>query len=640
MATPSPFETQSAGIGIGDLPSDHPAFEQYRKLKQAQTLSMQQHQQYAEGLQQKQQMVNMKAGDLSIADRLLKILDPNVNKAARTFLLRELAQNVNVDPKSDNFRAVSQMITALDPNTLGGVKGVIMGNLQTAEPGQVAELATGILSGRVPLNDLMGEVSKLTRAQALTQPMQAGSASPNAAAAPQQGGASQQAGSTGTPSPMQAVPMGAEQPAQAGGVMSFKEKRTFQPQAERINPQLQAELGLDSKKELRNQDLLSNGYTIPLDPKQQAEVASELAHRTPDMARTFRDVGNLTQAIRDTGSSESYRTTGQRVVGMLSSRPGFVNSSGSGSEGWAAVEQLAQQKATTLVKTGDPEAIRNTTNTLLSLSYMQALGGNIPGNKLTNGVLAQNINGINNLSDMYGAAQGSLDASLREYDQYTRANTGQSGLTVMFNKSQDKMTLMSDLAQSAEVLSPETRQEVISIGERLKAGQPISPAIEPASPTMGEERSTLGGLEVTEEKGQIAEREQRMDLGRKADVRAEESGKRDQERLDMATAREERMTKAQESNASLEREKFNWQKQKFAEQQSAEKGEKIAKAFQNFGAAIAGSVKGFSVGGGGSSGGGQSVEAFKITPAPQRQPPRSQITPIPMELVTGSGKGK
>jgi len=83
MATPSPFETQSAGIGIGDLPSDHPAFEQYRKLKQAQTLSMQQHQQYAEGLQQKQQMVNMKAGDLSIADRLLKILDPNVNKAAR-----------------------------------------------------------------------------------------------------------------------------------------------------------------------------------------------------------------------------------------------------------------------------------------------------------------------------------------------------------------------------------------------------------------------------------------------------------------------------------------------------------------------------------------------------------------------------
>jgi len=621
MAIPSPFDTQAAGLNTS-LSSDSPAFQQYQKLRQAQDLSLQQHQNYAQGLQMKQQQVSMKMDDLSIADRLLKILDPNVNKAARQFLLRELAQTVGVDPKNDNFKAVAQMVGGLDPNTLGGVKGVIMDNLKSADPGQVSQLAKGLLSGTVPLNDLMGKVQSLTRAQALTQPVQESSGiSPAQSAAPQQGGTSMQAGSAGATPQQQPQQAGGQQPA--GSVMSFKEKRTFQPEAERVNPQFADQLGIGADKELRNKDFLDKGYTIPLDEKQQAAAASELSLRTPNMTTTLRDVGGVTAAIRETGASESYRTVSQRVIGQMSTRPGFVNSSGPGSEGWEAVEGLAQQKAAQLVKNGDPEAVRNTTNTLLNLSYIGALGGNIPGNKLTNGVLASNINSINSMSDMYSVAQGGLEASLKEYDRYTRSVSGQSGLSVMFNKSQDKRSLLSDFAHNAEILSPETKQEVIDIGEKWKVGQPIGQQIEPASPTLSEERNTLGSMEVQDEKGKIAERTQRMDIAQQANTRAEQSDKRAEDRLDLAGQREDRMAQTQADNQKLEREKFDWQKQKFEEQKGEQSRERIAKAFQHFGAAIAGSVHGVAgISGGGGGGGGQDSSAFRLNPAQQRTPPR------------------
>jgi hypothetical protein len=199
--------------------------------------------------------------------------------------------------------------------------------------------------------------------------------------------------------------------------------------------------------------------------------------------------------------------------------------------------------------------------------------------------------------------------------------------------------LLSDLAQSSEVLSPETRQEVIDIGEKIKAGQPLSPKIEPASPTMSEERSTLGSLEVTEEKGQIAEREQRMDLQRKADTRAESADRRAEDRLDAASKREDRMAATAAQNQNLEREKFDWQKQKYEEQKGEQSKERIAKAFQSFGAAIAGSVKGIgSLGGGGSSGAGQDTGAFKLAPGPQRTPPRPGSYQVPDTLLYGIGK--
>ncbi len=110
-----------------------------------------------------------------------------------------------------------------------------------------------------------------------------------------------------------------------------------------------------------------------------------------------------------------------------------------------------------------------------------------------------------------------------------------------------------------------------------------------------------------------------------------------QERADV---REERVTKSQEASAKLSREQFDYSRQEHErdnafqrEQFEYRKGQdrkaedkarsdKIAAAFQHFGAAIAGSRGGGGSVGVPSLGGGQDVSAFRMAPPPQRVPPR------------------
>lgn len=651
MATPSPFELQSnIGDSFAKLPANDPRLQRLAQLRAAQKASMEQHQQYGQMLQQKQQQVNMRAGDLDVSDRLLKILDPNVNKAARQFLFNELSKNLGVDPK--NAAEVQKMVTALDPGTLQGLKTVFMQQMEGAEPGQVSQMAKGILTGEVPMNNLINEATQIARSNALTaQPQdtaQGGAPASSAAA----GGAGQP---TGGGRPLGPQPAGSAPPA----VMSFEEQRTIPPEAKGVSPQLLKELGLGTSTELRNRDLTSQGYAIPLDDKQQTELAGTLRIRNSNMGQVLKGSTDLMRGMRTMGTSEPFGQVAQQVSGYLSTtRPGFVNESGPGSNGWEGIDMLATQKARALTG-GAPDKEQNVKNTLLNLSYRMAQTGSVPGNKLTNGVIAENLNQMNSWQDMYTATKDSISKSLQEYDQFVRSNTGRSGYEVLIQSAPDKAQFISDAAQSAEVLPDDFKSVVIDYGERLKTGQPIGPSVQPASPTMQEERQTLGTLELQKKEGQIAETQQQIGLREKTDARAEASGKREQERLDMANSREERMTKAQEGAQQLEREKFDfskqkanesqqlekqkfeWQKQKYEEQKSEQHKERIAKAFQAFGAAIGNSWKGVSIGGGGGGGGqgGQDAGAFRLTPGPQRQAPHAATYQVPAAFLYGRAGG-
>jgi hypothetical protein len=168
---------------------------------------------------------------------------------------------------------------------------------------------------------------------------------------------------------------------------------------------------------------------------------------------------------------------------------------------------------------------------------------------------------------------------------------------------------------------------------RRKTGEGGQPVITPSSPTIEEEQRTLGTLETQRKGREIQKTEQSMDIQRSQEERAG----RTEVRQD---TREERMTASQERSAQIQREQFDYskaeherdnafQREQFEYKKSQDtkadderRSEKIAAAFRHFGAAISSSR-----GGGGSVGvpnlgGGQDVSAFRITPPPQRTPPR------------------
>jgi hypothetical protein len=131
-----------------------------------------------------------------------------------------------------------------------------------------------------------------------------------------------------------------------------------------------------------------------------------------------------------------------------------------------------------------------------------------------------------------------------------------------------------------------------------------------------EEFETLGKAEMERKELELEKTEMSMEHAEAGEERAERNE-------ELRNEREERMTRSQEANQSLAREKFDYEKQQDAAKAAAAQQEKIGAAFRAFGNAIARGFSGASAGGGGGRlGSPQNVEAFRITPAPQRTPPR------------------
>jgi hypothetical protein len=616
----------------------------YEQFKKQQAAVMQQHQQYAAQLQEKQAQAQMRAGDLDVAGKVMKLLSPTIPKPARNFLGVQLAQHVGIDPKSEGFKGLNAMINSLDPDSMQRLNSAFSQQLEGAEPGQIVEMTKGLMTGQLPLDQFLSQVD-----------FSGGGGEEQVA-----GGEGQDQLGTETAKPFQGGP---------GATKSLAGPRTNAPIMDQASPMLVGALGIDSKTRYRTDDLVRQGLRLPMDVKDQEKLAENITTRTVGLSATLSESANMLdlfsgkpEALGLVGSlSRGANTVVRQVEGFLNLvRPGTTVDDADETT-MKLAREVGGQVARMHKFDQNAEAAARVEAMTLGLAYRMATANNIPGNRLTNGIIQQNLAqiGKSGSPEQFKAIlKDTIGATTREYDEYVRRTVGVSGVDILAKGVQN-----NDLKRFSEhkdmlptELQAALRQEAHN---RVKGtGQSL---IVPQSPTLDEEEKTLGGLEMQDKERQIAKTDQEMQLATDRDKRAESAERRAEGREDrMATAqeqsakiqkeqldlnrkdtdvdntradraqdradvREDRLTAATESGQALAREKFDYEKTKDTAEEDRRRGEAIQKAFLEFGKAIAGigAGGGGSVGGGFSgAGGNQDTSAFQLTPTPQRHAPK------------------
>lgn len=636
------------------------ALDLYARHKADQQATLQKHQAFAEQLQVKQAATQQRGADLDVAGRLFKILDSRLPKQSRAFLNKELAKHVGVDPKAESFKDIDKMLTGLDPDTLTRLKSGFSQSLEGAQPGQITEMVRGIMTGQVSMNDFIDQVGGVGSVGAPAEQGQV----------VDQYGTTQTAGE-GEP-PKEQDRLKEDQPTATGeaqlpkpfqggtgAIQSFEGQRTVPSAAQQASPTIVGALGLDSRQRYRNNDLITNGYRIPFDPKEQDKLAEGLNTRTSGLSATISESVGLVNAFE--GRPETLGPVGsatRTIQSTLQQVQGILNLAGI--EDKADPLDPAIQRATRVVanKLAKSHAIDSTAETsaqiqarVLGLAYRMAIAQDIPGNRLTNAIIDQNLRQIGNSSSptqFKAVIKSTLESTTREFDEQIRRQVGVGGLDIMARQLTDDD--INNMTKRADILPKDMATSLLSEAQRRKTGV-AGQAITPASPTLGEEEATIGTLETEKKSRDINRQDQTMRLENEREVRAREAAER-------AEGREERVTRTQAESAALQRETFEASKAERArdnafqrEQFEASKAERstdnafqreqfdyrkaqdvkerderqaavMAKAFAQFGQAIAQSGGGQVGGGSYSPGPGQDVSAFRLAPPPQRTPPR------------------
>lgn len=627
-----------------------PSVGKYAMLKRAQEATLAQHRAFAAGLEQKKAETQTRQTDLDVADRVMKVLDSRIPKSARQFLNMQLAQYVGVDPKNESFKGMSSAILGLDPQSSQILRAQFAQGLEGAQPGQIVEMTRGLMTGQVPLNSFLDQVDFT------------GGAGQEQLA----GGEGQDQLNTTT---IQKQPKAA-QPFQGGpgSVQSFEGQRTVPAAAQQASPMLVGALGFDSRTRLRNNDLFQQGYRIPMDPKDQEKLAESITTRATGLSSTVSEAANMVDLFR--GKPETLGPVGdvtRAISAAVQQAQGFFNvvKPGTVVEGPDELTQDAARKVgLNILKTHGIDATAESSariqSMVLGLAYRMAVANDIPGNRLTNGIIQQNLAQLGQSASpaqFEAVLKDTIASTAREFNEHMRRTVGVDGLPVMARYLSN-----ADIKRmgAAGTLVPKEMRDAIRTEASNRLTGTGQPTLTPASPTLEEEERTLGGLETQNKERQIAGREQEMRLAEERNTRAtqaeqraesreervtgaqersqqlqerqfqymQEENARDNARAEAAAqrseSREERVAAAQQQSQQLAREQFDYRKMRDREEDERENRKHITNAFLQFGKAIA------ELGGGGSAAGGLSVpnlgaqqdsSAFRITPGPQRQAP-------------------
>lgn len=287
---------------------------------------MEQRQQQAQSLQSRQ-------ADLQTVERLMQVLDPRLPKSARQFLYRELSSSLGIDPKGQRSKELGQMLTSLEPEVSEGIRRQLVEQSRTAQPGQVQQMARGILTGEVPVTQL---VNMMPRVQPGAEGAPAGGAEPTAAPAgapaaapaaplgggplggspmmrlggPGPGSRPGEAGSIAAPAqyvtdppgtsigPASVGPAALPPSAQPTGAPRYREGEVS-PRMREIAPELQGALGLDISQRVRNIDVMSATHPlIPSDYEGQQRMATDIRGSRGGVVDTLVLSNHLANMIR------------------------------------------------------------------------------------------------------------------------------------------------------------------------------------------------------------------------------------------------------------------------------------------------------------------------------------------------------
>ncbi len=627
-----------------------PMLDKYASVKKQQEQLLREHAVFKQDLDKKQDDVRLKQGDLDVAGRVLKVLDSNVPKSARQFLNTQLAQSLGVGAKSEQFKGANSMVMGLDPGSLMNLRSQFAQQIEGAPPGRITDMTKGLMTGQLPLDQFLNQVD-LTGGSG-QDTMAGGEVGDDQLQQPAQPAAA-------TAQPFNQGP---------GAVQSFEGQRTVPPSSQQASPMLMGALGLDSRVRLRNNDLIQQGYRVPLDAKDQEKLAESLTNRSVGLSSTISEAANMVdlfkgkpEVLGPVGSiARNVQSTVRQVEGVLNLiKPGTsVEQADESTKGLARNVGNIIAKAHKLDMTAENSA--RIEGMVLGLAYRMAVANDIPGNRLTNGIIQQNLAQLGRSAspEQFSAVlRDTIEATTREFDEHVRRTVGVSGSEVLARQLTDadikRMAASGDILPQNLALA--LRDEVAG---RLR-GEPRN-QIKPMSPTLEEEEQTLGRLETEKKARDLEKTQQDMTIDKNRDTRAASADQRAEQREDrMASAqerqakieadrlafqmeeaeidnqradnqaqlagqREDRLTAATEESQKLQRDQFEYKKIQDRKEEEAQNRQAIAAAFSQFAKAIANLGSSGSIGGGGvpNLGGNQDTSAFRITPGPQRQAPR------------------
>jgi len=579
------------------------------------------YQQSQQEIQQAQSVAATREEDLNVAQYMTKMLDPTVPKAARQFLFRELSTRMGVDPKGETSQNFGKMLLGLEPEALERLNRGYADRIKNATPGQIKQMTQAVLQGDVSGIELM-KMANVRVAQA------GGGGTPGVIPAQPTAPIS---GPPGALPPAPGTTPPAADPAAAAGGPPSPSTRRYKGQGETIpfhqpvEPGLVRALGYQFGDPVRVSDLAKEGITVPQTPKEQNDLMKAMDANASATVTVVKDATRLHQLFK--GKPEvlglvgaTARTVDQAIdqmKGVIRSAGGDTSTFDQNDKGFRALIARSAQRVSDVYKSSGIEQTAvdsaRLQGAVLDMAYSMANAKGIPDNRLTNRMIAQELNTLGqsqSVAQFEATLKEAVGRALSKSSNEIAARVGRPmDPNLGFVNTQDLVFMgQSDIA------SPELKKTILEESKRRLSGAAGKP-IKRAEPTVESEQLYTSEEERRESERKKSEEKRQQEehvLKKRRDVRAEEEGERAEARMARTEFEQNR--------------RFNLAEKRERRMEEQHRRDKIGAAFKELGKMIgeAGS-SGRSIGAGigaGGGGGDQDAGAFRMTPAPRRAPPK------------------
>ena len=609
-----------------------PSIEDYSAFKAHQDEQLRKHQEYSEGLKRAEAMVGERQTDLGLVDRVVTALSPTTPTGSRRFLMSELTRHLGVDPKSDGTRAAMGMLSSLDPTSSEVVRRMLVQQSTSAPPGEVKKFLKAVMSGEVPLHELVKQVEQSGRG------MIAEGVATAASFASRPGGA--------LPAPMKLGGPTAEETAAAGaaGTPTKTEARGIAPKAagsDVAGPAREVPMEinrflpkLDPATPYGYGEVVGHGYRLPGIDK-IPKLAEDLATRQNDHLSYIDTV----QAIKDQIASGA--NTG--AVGALARFGGFAADQMRQIAGYDVASDGARidaigRKISGFIGTGDQDAaVLRSMVIALAFKTAKAQSGTNPTAGEFRAALETIGAGVNSRDAFVAVLDNSSRRSAENYDTFRRSMVGTDagGIDISPSAVTDKQ--LRRMVESGGH-SPTTMSMIREEASRRKLAEQNASADRAASDDAGAPYKAPRSAEPSRVPSNLEARykaETAATIKREREVRD-----REEEAFGFRRASEARAAAEREQSAASFSRSQKWRDEDKARQdriRAEDKAESrrkdIMAAFQSLAKAISGSVGNISMPSSGGSGGQSGGEASVVVRRRDRQAPQ-----IPQARRSGRGE--
>lgn len=612
---PTPYSQPDAIPTAQAMPTAKPNSQEldaYAALKAEQESALGQHREYAARMENVQNQLKVRESDLDLVGRINAMLDPSMDKGVRGFLYKEMARNLNIDPKGGTPKEVGAMLMGLDPQTAGSVRGLIGQLSKNTDPGTVRDLMSGIMTGKVPMH----EVAAMARQGAIGQAMEA-----------QQGLGEQTAGLFQPPAggpPPGMMKLGGPKPAEGAGAASGTLLPGEDPwkgvplDEQPVPAYVNSFLGLDPTKRYTRAELAGMGFDrLPRTEEEFGKFRQKAIESEDGLKKTLSTVG-LMKGLME-GRPEVLAQAGV----IATTAQGLKDFFAAWKIGGARDDYMVDRATDNVLKMSGLKANAIDAGVLRSLTESLAFSvaqKNNPGRAPTDADYRAAVRQIGS-SQSPEVFMGTLKSIVsQQYEGDRTSLQSSAGKRIEMDPARLDKNQIKTLVDSVPITDP-------AYAQRLKDAYM---GVQPAAPAGAAPGGAPAGQQGTPGRGGAVE--QREQAVRQAQLEKQQQDAADRAQAKSIAANNDargaaQLGLAQEAGARAERGEQRADRQekrsiKEAEERKAEKRqERIQAAFQALAKAMQGGSVPNVMGGGSNLGGDQDANAFKMPTPPQRRAP-------------------